>query len=67
MVVASVCKTIVLDNKLPDPTNLTFHAIFGATLLIGAFTQRERYHKALIVFGIAAFVLYIVLLFARMQ
>jgi hypothetical protein len=29
MVIASVCKTIVLDHNLPDPADLTFHAIFG--------------------------------------
>jgi hypothetical protein len=67
MVIASVCKTIVLDHKLPDPTDLTFHAIFGVTLLIGALTRWERYHKALVLFGTAIFVLYIILLFTRMQ
>ena len=39
----------------------------GGTLLLGAFTRRESYHKTLVVFGIAAFVLYIVLLFACLQ
>jgi hypothetical protein len=63
----SVCKDVVLDGKLPHPTNLAFHVIFGSTLLIGAFTQRERYHKTLVVFGIAAFVLYIIVLFARLR
>jgi hypothetical protein len=67
MIVVSVCKNVVLDGTLPDPTNLTFHAIFGVTLLLGAFTRRELYHKTLVVFGIAGFVLYIVLLFARLQ
>jgi hypothetical protein len=67
MIVVSVCKGLVLDGKLPNPTNLTFHAIFGATFLIGALTQREWYHKALVVGGIAGFILYVVLLFARLQ
>ena len=66
-IVVSVCKDVVLDGTLPHPTNLAFHAVFGVTLLIGAPTPRERYHKALVVFGIAAFVLYIILLYARMQ
>ena len=66
-IVVSVCKDVVLDGRLPRPTNLTFHAIFGVTLLVGAFTARERYHKTLVVFGIATFVLYIVLLYTRMQ
>ena len=63
----SVGKGLVLDGKLPNPTNLTFHAIFGATFFIGALTQREWYHKALVVGGIAGFILYVVLLFARLQ
>jgi len=42
-------------------------AIFGVAFLIGAWTREERYHKGLLSFGIAAFVLYIVLLYARMQ
>lgn len=66
-IVVSVCKDVVLDGRLPHPTNLTFQAIFGATLLIGAITRREQYHKALIVFGIVSFVLYIVVLFARLR
>ena len=66
-IVVSVCKDVVLGGQLPHPTNLTFHAIFGVTLLLGALTSRERYHKTLVVFGIAAFVLYIILLYTRMQ
>jgi hypothetical protein len=66
-VVASVCKMFVLDGKLPDTMNLMFHAIFGITLFIGALTRSERYHKSLVVFGSALFVLYIVLLYARIQ
>jgi hypothetical protein len=66
-IVVSVGKEIVLDHRLPNPTNLAFQSIFGVTLLIGAVTRREAYHKALIVFGMAAFILYIVVLFARLQ
>jgi hypothetical protein len=66
-IVISVCKDLVLGGKLPDPTNLTFHAIFVVMLGSGTFIRRERYHKALVVFGIAIFILYIVLLFARIR
>ena len=65
--VVSLCKDLVLDGKLPERTNLIFHCVFGAVLAIGAGTRRELYHKALIVFGFAGFVLYIVLLFARLH
>jgi hypothetical protein len=67
MIVASVCKALVLHGRLPDPADLAFHAIFGVALFVGVLTQRERYHKTVLVFAIAAFVLYIVLLYARMQ
>jgi hypothetical protein len=65
-IVASLCKMVVLDGRLPPPMNLVFHGIFGLMLLIGAVTRSERYHKCAIVFGSALFVLYIILLYARM-
>jgi hypothetical protein len=67
VIVVSVCKALVLDGKLPSQTNLTFHGIFGVTLLVGASTKNEPYHKALVIFTIAVFLLYIVLLYARME
>lgn len=66
-IIISVCKQIVLDDRLPPPTELIFHAIFGVTLLIGALTSSERYHKGLVVFGSGLFVLYIVLLYAHIH
>jgi len=67
VVVVSVCTDLVLYGKLPNPTNLTFHWIFGVTPLVGASTKNELYHKALVIFAIPVFILYIVVLFARMQ
>jgi hypothetical protein len=66
-IVVSVCKMVVLDGKLPDTMNLGFHAIFAVTLLSGALTRREWYHKTLVVFTGALFVLYIIVLYARMR
>lgn len=66
-ILASVGKDLVLSGKLPDKSNLVFHAIFGLMLLTGAFTSREWYHKALAVLVSALFLLYIVLLYLRMQ
>jgi hypothetical protein len=66
-VVVSIAKEFVLDHRLPNTTNLAFQLIFAATLLIGALTRSERYHKGLIIFGSALFVLYIVVLYARMR
>jgi hypothetical protein len=66
-IVVSVLKDLVLDGKLPGRTNLAFHAIFGVVLFTGALARRERYHKALVIFVIATFVLYIILLYTRMR
>lgn len=67
IIVISVCKSLVLDQRLPPTTDLVFHAIFGVTLLTGALIRSERYHKGLVVFNCGFFVFYIVLLYARMQ
>jgi hypothetical protein len=67
ILVVSVCKDVVLDGVLPHPLNLGFHALFGAAMLVGAFTAHEYYHKCLVVFSGAVFVLYIGLLFARLK
>ena len=67
VIVTSVLKDAVLSGRLPSPTNLAFHLIFAATLLIGAFTPNERYHKAMPVFGIALFICYIVILFGHIH
>ena len=67
IIMVSVCKHLLLDGKLPNPTYLIFQAMFGVTLFVGALTRQEWYHKTLVVFTNAAFVLYIVLLYARMR
>ena len=67
VVVVSVSKGLVLDGKLPNRTDLIFHAVFGFTVVVGALTKREWYHKALVVFTIPVFILYIVVLYARMH
>ena len=67
MLGASLGKTLIFEGKLPEPTDLAFHVIFGATFIVGAITRREWYHKTLVVFGSAGLVLYILLLFTRLR
>ncbi len=67
VILASICKGVVLYGELPHPTDLAFHAFFGMIFLIGALTRRESFHKALVVLGIASFILYIVIVFARLH
>jgi hypothetical protein len=66
-IATSVIKEVILEGRLPLPANLAFHVLFAVTIFVGACTRRESYHKALVVCGLVAFVLYIVLLFARLQ
>src|SRR5260370_32197066 len=57
---SAYAKILLSNGRLPNTTNLIFHVIFGVTLFIGALTRSERYHKGLVVFGSALFVVYIV-------
>lgn len=66
-IVVSVCKDLVLDGRWPNTMNLIFHLMFGSALLGGAVTRREGYHKILVVFFGALFVLYIFLLYGRIH
>ena len=54
-------------GELLHPTDLAFHAFFGTIFLIGALTRRESCHKGLVVLGMASFILYIVIVFARLH
>ena len=67
IIIVSVCSHLLVDDKLPKPANLIFEAIFGVTLFIGALTRREWYHKTLVIFTNVAFVVYTMLLFARLR
>ena len=67
IIIVSVCNHLLVDDKLPKAANLIFEAIFGVTLFIGALTRQEWYHKTLVIFTNAAFVVYTMLLFARLR
>jgi hypothetical protein len=67
VILVSIGKVALLYGELPRPTDLAFHAFFGTSFLIGALTQRESCHKALVVLGMASFILYIVVVFARLH
>jgi hypothetical protein len=67
IIVISVCKSLVLDQRLPPTMDLIFHAVFGVSLFSGALTRSELYHKGLVLVNCALFLLYIGLLYARMQ
>jgi hypothetical protein len=67
VIVVSVCKVVILYGELPRPTDLAFHAFFGASFLVGVLTRRDWCHKVLVVAGMASFILYIVVLFTPLR
>lgn len=64
--VASVVRDLVINNKLPDTTNLAFHAAFIAIGLAASMSREEWFHKAATSVIFLAFVAYVGLLFNRM-
>jgi len=66
-VALSVAKNVVLDGRLPNSKDLAFHAVFAVALCSGALLSSERYHKALVIFVLVAFILYTLLLYARIR
>jgi hypothetical protein len=65
-VVLSVAKELALYGRLLGRTNGEFHLIFALALIAGAITQREWFHKFLAPACCLLYLLYIVLLFARL-
>jgi hypothetical protein len=66
MLAVSVAKEWMLDDRLPDPTNLGFHAAFATMSVAALSTRRPRVHEALaggmVLFAFA----YIAILFAHL-
>ncbi|HTL79270.1 MAG TPA: hypothetical protein VL136_07660 [Candidatus Babeliales bacterium] len=67
VILVSISKGVVLYGELPHRTDLVFHAFFATIFLIGAFTGSESCHKALVVLAMATFILYIIIVFARLH
>jgi hypothetical protein len=65
--VASLLKDLAMDGRLPDRTNLLFHAVFIAMGLTAIATGREWYHKLLALAGVVGFTCYVVLLFSTLS
>jgi len=65
-IVFSAAKELALNGHLPGRRNGEFHVIFCLVALVAAITRREWIHKLLApAFGLL-FLLYIILLFARL-
>jgi len=66
LLVVSVVKDVVLNHHLPSPVNLAFHILLGTTAAVGIAARSARVQLWLALFGVAAFLAYIAMLFARL-
>lgn len=66
-VVVSVAKDVILSGELPTGENLLFHGIFGSMGAIAIFSRKEWIHKFFALGLAAIYILYIALLFRRLQ
>ncbi|MGZ5021603.1 MAG: hypothetical protein ACXWFY_03645, partial [Chthoniobacterales bacterium] len=65
--VSSICKDLILNGSLPNPTNLAFHLVFIAIGIGGALLRREWYHKCAAALMVVLFCIYIVTLFEHLH
>ncbi len=65
--VVSVLKDVILDGRLPERTNLVFHAVLAAGCVAGLMARRRRFQEVLGVGFAIALVVYIGVLFAQLR
>jgi hypothetical protein len=63
---ASILKDVALEGTLPEPANLAFHAWLIGSCVVAILSGNRRFHAVLAPVSLAAFVGYIVLLFAKL-
>ena len=63
LLVVSLTRDLVIAGHLPGPLNLTVHGLFFVAWGTAAFTQREWYHRGLVVYTAVLMVGYIATLF----
>jgi hypothetical protein len=66
MLVASLLKSIALDDRLPRPTDVFFHIVLAAMGVIGIAVRNARVQLLLACATAALLVFYVALLFARL-
>lgn len=66
MLASSLAKELVLEHRLTSQVNLAFHGVFAAAAIAGILFSSRKVQLALALFGVAGFLTYIALLFARL-
>lgn len=64
--VTSILKDVALEGELPEPFNLSFHAVLIGSCLAAILTGSRRYHLLLAPVSLLLFAGYIAVLFARL-
>lgn len=63
----SIVKDVVLDGRLPEPANLTFHFLLMALCGTAIAVRRASVHGAVAVASVVAVAVYITALFSRLR
>ena len=66
MLATSIAKDWLLNDRLPDKTNLAFHALFAALAVVAIATRKPRVHSLIACAMVLFIVAYIALLFAQL-
>lgn len=66
MLASSLAKEAVLEHRFTSRVNLAFHGVFAIAAVAGFVFSGRRAQLALALFGVAGFLAYIALLFARL-
>jgi len=67
MLLTSVSKDLILDHRLPSPTNLGFHLLLIGFAIAGIVGRNHRLQVALAVASAIGFLAYVALLFALLS
>lgn len=66
MLAVSLAKDVILDHRLPSPTNLAFHLLFVILSLIGIVLKSARAQLVLALGAAGVFIAYIAILFDQL-
>lgn len=66
MLAVSIVKEVLLEGRLPEPGNLSFHGVFAIVGILGMTVRRPRYHEVQAIVVMLLIAAYIAMLFARL-
>ena len=67
LLAVSLLRDLVLAGSLPNTLNVVAHGLFFVAWGIAIFTQREAYHRGLVIYTLVLMVAYIAALFRSLQ